>query len=84
MHTLAALGHGKFREDSRAERNLDADHASGAHGLLHGGDQGGDYANIATVMPMPAIYFDSVLNPPSTELPIPVQHVTKPFRPPIS
>lgn len=83
-HTLGAFSQEKFREDSSAERQLDAEHASGAHGQLHGDDVGGEYADIATAMAVPAVYFDSVPNPYLTELPVPVQHVTNPFRPPMA
>jgi hypothetical protein len=83
-HSLAALGHEKFRADSRVERQLDAEHARGAHGLLHASDDGGAYVGIAAIDPVPAVTFDSVLNPPSIALPVPVQRITRPFRPPIA
>jgi hypothetical protein len=83
-HTVAALGHEKFRPDSAVERQLDAEHARGAHGLLHASDDGGAYVGIAAIDPVPAVIFDSVLNPPSIALPVPVQRIARPFRPPIA
>ncbi len=82
-HQLAALAHENFRPDSGIERQLDAEHAHGAHGLLHS-DDGGAYAGIAAVVAVPVVQFDSVLNPPVVELPLPVQRSTNPFRPPIA
>jgi hypothetical protein len=83
-HALATLSHSHFHEDSRAERQMDADHASGAHGVLHAGDQGGTYADIAAVVTVPVVRFESVLIPLPTVLPVPMQHVVRPFRPPIA
>ena len=83
-HELAALSHHSFHQDSSAERQLDADHARGAHGSLHSGDQSGAYADIAAVVTVPVVHFDSVLNPLTIALPAPVQRVAKPFRPPIA
>ncbi len=82
-HELAALAHEQFRPDSAAERQLDAEHARGGHGLLHS-DDGGVYAVVATVVSVPVVHFDSVLNAPVLELPDPVQRLTEPFRPPIA
>ncbi|MEJ0098883.1 MAG: hypothetical protein WDO12_03750 [Pseudomonadota bacterium] len=82
-HTLAALAHENFRPDSGIERQLDAEHAHGAHGLLHS-DDGGAYADIAAVAVVPVVQFDSILNPPVVELPLLVQRSTNPFRPPIA
>ena len=83
-HTVATLGHEKFRPDSVVERQLDAEHARGGHGLLHASDDGGAYMGVAVIDPVPAVIFDSVLNPPSIALPVPVQRVVRPFRPPIA
>jgi hypothetical protein len=83
-HELTALSHQNLHQDSRAERQLDADHARGAHGSLHGGDQGSTYADIVAVVTVPAVHFDSVLNPLTTQLPVPVQRVAALFRPPIA
>lgn len=83
-HMDAALGHVKFRADSAVERQLDAEHARGGHGLLHASDDGGAYVGIATLDAVPAVIFDSVLNPPAIALPLPVQRITRPFRPPIA
>ena len=82
-HTLAALSHSQFHDESSAERQMDSDHAKGAHGLLHGGDQGGTYADIAAVVTVPVVRLESdpVLIP--AELPVPLQHIARPFRPPI-
>jgi hypothetical protein len=82
-HTLATLSHANFREDSTAERMLDADHASGAHSLLHGGDQGATYADIAAVVTLPRVHFESIATPLPAVLPVPTQPVARPFRPPI-
>jgi len=82
-HELAALAHEKFRPDSPLERQLDAEHARGAHGLLHS-DDGGVYADTAAVVAVPAVQFDSVLNPPSIRLPAPVQRIARLLRPPIA
>jgi hypothetical protein len=83
-HTVAALAHVKFRPDSAVEHQLDVEHARGAHGLLHASDDGGAYVATATFDAVPAVIFDSVLNPPSIALPAPVQRITRPFRPPIA
>ncbi|MEO8307983.1 MAG: hypothetical protein ABI616_08075 [Pseudomonadota bacterium] len=82
-HTIAALSHSQFHEDSSAERQMDSDHAKGGHGLLHGSDQGGTYADIATVVTVPVVRLksDPILIP--TELPVPPQHIARLFRPPI-
>jgi hypothetical protein len=82
-HELAALEHESFRQDSGMERQLDSEHARGDHGQLHAHD-GGVYADIATVVTVPPVYLQSVLNPPVVELPTPVQRVARPFRPPIA
>lgn len=85
VHTMAALSHHSFHEDSSAERQLDADHARGAHGALHGGDHGGGaYADIATVVTVPVVRFDAVLNPPAVGLPAHVQRPARLLRPPIA
>jgi hypothetical protein len=81
-HELSALKHDGFRQDSSLEKQLDSDHARGDHGLVHGHD-GGVYADIATVVTVPPVYVESVLNPIALELPSPVQRLAKPFRPPI-
>jgi len=83
-HELTALSYQNLHQDTSAERQLDADHARGAHGSLHGGDQGGTYADIVAIVTVPAIHFDSVLNPLTTQLPAPVQRVAALFRPPIA
>ena len=82
-HELAALNHEDFRQDSSVEKQLDADHARGDHGLLHAHD-GGVYADIAVVVTVPPVYLESVLNPIAVELPSPVQRLARPFRPPIA
>lgn len=82
-HELAALSHQKFRADSGVERELDIEHASGAHGMLHS-DDGGVYAGVAAVVAAPAVQFDSVLNPPRIALPAPVQRLDRLLRPPIA
>jgi len=84
VHTMSALSHDHFHRDSAAERQLDAEHASGAHGLLHGGDQGSTYADIAAVVTVPDIRFVSMWIQVPVELPAPSQHVTRLFRPPIA
>jgi len=81
-HELAALSHQQFRPDSSMERELDAEHARGDHGELHS-DDGGVYADIAFIVELPVIHFDTVLNPLSVKLPVPVQRIAEPFRPPI-
>ena len=81
-HQLAALGHEKFRPDSSIERQLDAEHARGAHGLLHS-DDGGVYADTAAVVSVPVVQIDSVLNPVAVRLPAPVQRIARLLRPPI-
>ncbi|MEJ0098880.1 MAG: hypothetical protein WDO12_03730 [Pseudomonadota bacterium] len=82
-HALAALGHEKFRPDSRAELQLDAEHARGGHGALHS-DDGGAYAGLPAMTVVPVVYFESMLNPLAVELPVLVQRPDKPFRPPIA
>jgi hypothetical protein len=82
-HALAASSPAQVHEDSRAERQMDTDHASGAHVMLHAGDQGGTYADIAAVVTVPVVRFESVLVPLPAVLPVPMQPVTRPFRPPI-
>ena len=82
-HELAALSHHQFRPDSSVERQLDAEHASGAHGMLHS-DDGGVYAGVAAVIATPAVQYVSVLNPPVIALPAPVQRLDRLLRPPIA
>jgi hypothetical protein len=72
-----------FRPDSNIERELDAEHARGEHGLLHT-DDGGVYAGTAAVVTVPTVQFVSVLNPPALVLPDPVQRIGRLFRPPIA
>lgn len=81
-HELAELGHEQFRPDSSMERELDAEHARGEHGLLHS-DDGGVYADTAAVVTMPVVQFVSVMNPQEIVLPDPVQRASRLFRPPI-
>jgi hypothetical protein len=84
VHTISALSQQHFHDDSAAERQLDAEHTSGAHGLLHGGDQGSTYADIAAVVTMPVVRFESMRMPLLMELPLPPQPVARLFRPPIA
>ena len=83
-HTLAAFSHGQFHVDSAAERQMDSDHARGAHSLLHAGDEGSTYADIAAVLTLPVVRFESVLISLPTASPVPTRHVGRPFRPPIA
>jgi hypothetical protein len=83
-HVLAALSHVQFQDNSDAERQMDSEHASGAHGLLHGGDQGGTYADIAAVVTIPVIRFESEPIALPAESPLPPQQVSRLFRPPIA
>jgi hypothetical protein len=83
-HLLAAASHESFHEDSAAELQLDADHANGGHGLLHAGDHGGTDAGIPAVVTVQVVRLESALICLPTALPVPVQHVTNPFRPPIA
>jgi hypothetical protein len=83
-HVLAATGLVSLHQDSPAERQLDADHAKGAHGLLHSGDESGAYVGFSAEVTVPALRLDAVAVSLPTELPVPMQHVTKPFRPPIA
>ena len=83
-HTLAALSHVNFHSDSAAERQMDSEHASGAHGLLHGGDQGSTYADIAAVVTLPVVHFESDQIALPAESRIPPQQITRLFRPPIA
>jgi len=83
-HELAALNHEEFRQDSTLERQLDAEHARGAHGLLHAGDEA-TYADIAAVVTVPDVFYDSMSSsPPVTQLPDLAQRVARLFRPPIA
>jgi hypothetical protein len=84
VHGISALSQDHFHADSAAERQLDAEHASGAHGLLHGGDQGSTYADIAAVITVPDVRFESMWVAPPMALPAPTRHVAKLFRPPIA
>jgi hypothetical protein len=83
-HTLAALSHVSFHSDSAAERQMDTEHAKGAHGLLHGGDQGSTYADIAAVVTLPVVHFESDQIALPAESPMPPQQITRLFRPPIA
>jgi hypothetical protein len=82
-HQLAELGHHEFREESRLEHLLDAQHEHGGHGQLHS-DDGGFLADTATVVMLPVVQFVAVLNPLEVVLPDPVQRASVPFRPPIT
>jgi hypothetical protein len=84
VHEISALSLDHFHADSAAERQLDAEHASGAHGLLHGGDQGSTYADIAAVVTVPEVRFESMWISAPMELPVPSQHIARLFRPPIA
>jgi hypothetical protein len=84
VHTISALSHDHFHNDSDAERQLDAEHASGAHGSLHAGDQGGTYADIAAVVTVPQVRFETMWIASPLELPAPSQHITRLLRPPIA
>ena len=84
VHAISALSLDHFHSDSDAERQLDADHARGAHGSLHAGDQGSTYADIAAVVTVPEARFESMWVAPPAELPVPSQHVTRLLRPPIA
>jgi hypothetical protein len=83
-HLSAASSQASSHVDSLAELQLDADHANGAHGLLHGSDKGGTYADIAAVVTLPIVRFESVPVSMPTELPVTVQPATRPFRPPMA
>jgi hypothetical protein len=82
-HEFASLAHEQFRADSSVERQLDAEHARGAHGALHS-DDGGTYAGVAFIAPVPMPQFVSMPAPVFVALPSPEQRVTRPFRPPIA
>ena len=84
VHTISSLSHNDFHRDSAAERQLDADHAKGAHGSLHAGDQGSTYADIAAVVKVPEVRFESMWIASPVELPAPSQHIARLFRPPIA
>jgi hypothetical protein len=83
-HTFASAGGAPRHVDSAAERQMDADHARGAHGLLHAGDEGSTYADIAAVLTVPAVRFESVPIALPTAMAVPTRHVGRPFRPPIA
>jgi hypothetical protein len=83
-HMLAATGLVSLHQDSAAQMQLDADHAKGAHGLLHDGDESSAYVGFSAEVTVPVVRFEPVAISLPTELPVPVQHVTKPFRPPIA
>jgi hypothetical protein len=83
-HTFAALSHTQFHDESNAERQMDSEHASGAHGLLHGSDNSGTYADIAPVVTLPVIRFESEPISLPTERTVPSQQIVRPFRPPIA
>jgi hypothetical protein len=82
-HQLATLSHEQFRADSSVERQLDAEHARGAHGALHS-DDGGTYAGVAFIASVPTPQFVSMPVPVFMALPSPGQRITRPFRPPIA
>lgn len=82
-HQLAELGHHEFREESRLEHLLDAQHEHGEHGQLHS-DDGSVYADTASVVVLPIVQLVSVLNPQQVVLPDPVQRASVLFRPPIT
>ena len=83
-HTISALSHNHFHSDSAAELRLDADDAKGAHGALHAGDQGSTYADIAAVVTVPEVRFESMWIAVPVETPVPSRHITRLFRPPIA
>jgi hypothetical protein len=83
-HVSAVLSHVQFHIDSVAERQMDSEHASGAHGLLHGGDEGSTYADIAAVVTLPVVHFESDPISLPAESPLPPQQVSRLFRPPIA
>jgi hypothetical protein len=82
-HQLADLGHKEFRAESSLEHQLDAGHARGEHGQMHA-DDGGVYADTASVVTLPVVQTVSVMNPQEIVLPDPVQRVNVLFRPPIT
>jgi hypothetical protein len=84
VHTISALSHDHFHRDSVGERQLDADHAKGVHGSLHAGDQGSTYADIAAVVTVPEVRFESMWITVPAETPVPSQPIARLFRPPIA
>lgn len=88
-HVPSIHGHqhdvaGDHDHESPASHQMDRDHAGGSHGLLHEGDQGGAYADIAVAIVIPAAPYGRTLvgTPPAAA--VSQQHLTGPFRPPIA
>lgn len=80
-HALATSGQTPGQSD---DHQIDQDHASGAHVLLHASDNDSAYADIVTVFVLPAVRFDTALIPQPDVSAVPSQPVVSPFRPPIA
>lgn len=83
-HTLAVQAHGHDHAESKPEHAIDHDHARGAHGLLHEDDSGSAYADIMFVVVLPTVSFEPLLVSLPAASPVPLKHISGPFRPPIA
>ena len=83
-HLLAAAIHVPYHHEGTAELQMDADHASGAHGLLHAGDHSGTDAGVPAQVTVKVFRFEAARLSLPMALPSPQWRIAKPFRPPIA
>jgi len=84
-HTRAVNAVGHHHDEAGLHDDApDTDHTEGAHGLLHQSSGGGSFSDSVAVIKLPAVPYEPVVIALPTPLPVPLQHVTGPFRPPIA
>jgi len=84
-HALVAAEDGHHHDDAGLHDEApDSDHTEGAHGLLHQSSSGGAFTGCVAVIALPAAPYGPVVFALPTPLPVPLQHLTGPFRPPIA
>ena len=84
-HALLAEAGGHHHDEAGLHDDApDTDHTEGAHGLLHQSSGGGAFSDSVAVITLPAVAYEPVVIALPTPLPVPLQHVTGPFRPPIA
>ena len=69
--------------DSTSEHQMDREHARGADGLLHEGDQSSAYADITVAVVLPAALRGPSHLGATASVTVAKSHLSGPFRPPI-
>lgn len=89
-HLLETHGHQHLLDGSDVvpvevvQHKVDKDHAGGAHALLHGDDSSSVYADMVATIVLPVVAYEPLMILLPMAAPVPLQHVTGPFRPPIA